>query len=84
MAVRTVPRRAHGVNAFAGIRTAVIGLTRAAVLTLPSVAGAPLRTLSGHLHDDVPETEGSNLVVLYVASIILVLLGGAFAGLTIA
>jgi metal transporter CNNM len=37
-----------------------------------------------HAYDDEPEAEGTSTVVLYVASVILVLLGGAFAGLTIA
>ncbi|KAK5661933.1 hypothetical protein OQA88_10043 [Cercophora sp. LCS_1] len=44
---------------------------------------APLHA-AGHLDDDVPEAEGASLWVLYVASLVLVLSGGAFAGLTIA
>lgn len=44
---------------------------------------APLQLL-GHIPDDEPEAEGGSLWVLYVASLVLVLSGGAFAGLTIA
>jgi len=35
-------------------------------------------------HDNVPEADGASRWVLYVFSMVLVLLGGAFAGLTIA
>lgn len=45
-------------------------------------AAAPIR--SRDHHDNVPEAEGGALWVLYVVSMVLVLLGGAFAGLTIA
>lgn len=48
-----------------------------------TVAAAPLNVWD-HLHDDEPEAEGASLWVLYVASLVLVLSGGAFAGLTIA
>lgn len=44
---------------------------------------APLH-VAGHFDDDVPEADGANLWVLYVASFVLVISGGAFAGLTIA
>jgi metal transporter CNNM len=37
----------------------------------------------GHAHDE-DDSEGSALWILYVVSMVLVLLGGAFAGLTIA
>ncbi|TGJ83532.1 hypothetical protein E0Z10_g5237 [Xylaria hypoxylon] len=74
-------------------RTAVVGLARALFAGFASLAAAaPTRR---HLepfgpleprdhHDNVPEADGSALWVLYVISMALVLLGGAFAGLTIA
>ncbi|KAI1079865.1 DUF21-domain-containing protein [Whalleya microplaca] len=64
-------------------RTAVLGLSRALFLSLGFAVAAPIHTFDGQ--GDEPETEeGGALWVLYVASMILVLLGGAFAGLTIA
>jgi metal transporter CNNM len=70
-------------------RTAVIGLSRALFAGLASAAptAGPHRLFARDLTDpahDVPEAEGSALWVLYVVSMFLVLLGGAFAGLTIA
>jgi metal transporter CNNM len=50
---------------------------------ISAVAAAPAGTLE-HYHDDVPEEVGASLLVMYLTSVILVLLGGAFAGLTIA
>ncbi|KAI0449097.1 hypothetical protein F5B21DRAFT_495380 [Xylaria acuta] len=68
-------------------RTAVIGLARALFAGLAAAAPAAhprdLLHARDH-HDNAPEAEGSALWVLYVVSIVLVLLGGAFAGLTIA
>ncbi|KAI0509666.1 hypothetical protein F5B22DRAFT_615430 [Xylaria bambusicola] len=69
-------------------RTAVLGLARALFAGLAGLAvAAPTRHESlvprDH-HDNLPEAEGSALWVLYVVSMVLVLLGGAFAGLTIA
>ncbi|KAI1748603.1 hypothetical protein F4782DRAFT_516687 [Xylaria castorea] len=68
-------------------RTAVIGLAK--VLFAGLAAAAPATRSRDLLHardhhDNVPEAEGSALWVLYVISMVLVLLGGAFAGLTIA
>ncbi|GAP88348.1 putative duf21 and cbs domain protein [Rosellinia necatrix] len=63
-------------------RTAVIGLSRALFAGL--AAAAPTTLHPRDHHDNVPEAEGSALWVLYVVSMVLVLLGGAFAGLTIA
>ncbi|CAJ2504783.1 Uu.00g121770.m01.CDS01 [Anthostomella pinea] len=62
------------------IRTAVLGLAKATFLGL--AAAAPIKT-RGH-HDNEPEAEGGALWILYVVSMVLVLMGGAFAGLTIA
>ncbi|KAI2636778.1 hypothetical protein GGS21DRAFT_513205 [Xylaria nigripes] len=86
-------RRRSG-HDFLHVRTAVLGLARALSVGLAGLAGlataapTPLRTL--HLLDarehrtNVPEATGSTLWVLLAISIVLVLLGGAFAGLTIA
>jgi metal transporter CNNM len=52
-------------------------------MTLSMAYAAPLHPL-GHNGGDEPEAEAGSLWVLYVASLVLVLSGGAFAGLTIA
>ncbi|KAI1124724.1 hypothetical protein F5Y10DRAFT_22904 [Nemania abortiva] len=74
-------------------RTAVLGLARALFAGLAAAApttrlldAAPVAApvAARDHHDNVPEAEGSALWVLYVVSMVLVLLGGAFAGLTIA
>ncbi|KAK0617087.1 hypothetical protein B0T14DRAFT_568632 [Immersiella caudata] len=70
-------------NGLLAARSIVVGLSRVLFMGISSVVAAPLH-ISGNLHDDEPEAEGASLWVLYVASLILVLSGGAFAGLTIA
>jgi len=77
---RSVTTRSNGLLA---ARYLVVGLARVLFMGISSVYAAPLQ-LTGHLDDDVPEAEGASLWVLYVASVVLVLSGGAFAGLTIA
>ncbi|EFQ30325.1 hypothetical protein CGRA01v4_00251 [Colletotrichum graminicola] len=75
-------RRAHNASGFGLFRTAVLGLTKALTLGVSTVAAAPIHAVN---HPDrEPEAEGSSFWVLMGASIALVLLGGAFAGLTIA
>ncbi|KAJ9133038.1 DUF21 and CBS domain-containing protein [Pleurostoma richardsiae] len=69
----------HGGLAMA--RPAVLAASRIILMGLTASA-APIRALD-QLHDG-NESRGANVWVLYVASIVLVLLGGAFAGLTIA
>ncbi|KAK1984401.1 hypothetical protein LZ30DRAFT_747926 [Colletotrichum cereale] len=84
MATRGVvpTRRANNAGGFGLFRTAVLGLTKALTLGVSSVAAAPIHALN---HPDrEPEAEGSSFWALMGASIALVLLGGAFAGLTIA
>lgn len=77
-------QRPNALNGFAGFRVGIIGLSRASFLLLSSVSAAPMTYSSAH-HEHVElEAAGSTLWVLYLASVILVLLGGAFAGLTIA
>lgn len=62
-------------------RPAILALFKA--LFTVGASAAPISILE-KLHDGNEEEEGTELWVLYVASIFLVLLGGAFAGLTIA
>lgn len=73
-------RQSNGSGSFASVRTCVLGMGRILGVGLSSVAAAPL-TEKKHGGD---ELEGTPAWVLYVASMVLVLLGGAFAGLTIA
>ena len=63
------------------IRPAVIGMGRVFGASLTAVNAFPVDTLGHHGEED---EEGTSLWVLAVASMVLVLLGGAFAGLTIA
>ncbi|KAI0969535.1 hypothetical protein F4678DRAFT_439101 [Xylaria arbuscula] len=78
-----MPRRQNGHLLHA--RTAVLGLARALSAGLAGrVAAAPAGIVVRDHHENAPEAEGSALWVLYVVSMVLVLLGGAFAGLTIA
>lgn len=74
------PPRASGLLA---ARSLVVGLARVLFMGISTAYAAPLH-VAGHLDDDVPEAEGASLWVLYVASFVLVISGGAFAGLTIA
>ncbi|KAH6647494.1 hypothetical protein BKA67DRAFT_523912 [Truncatella angustata] len=66
------------------LRPAVLALGRVLALGYSAVTAAPTSIRTRDLHDDEPEAEGSALWVLYIVSMVLVLLGGAFAGLTIA
>lgn len=63
------------------IRPAVIGMGRVFGASLTAVSAFPVDSKG---HHDAGEEGGSSLWVLAVASMVLVLLGGAFAGLTIA
>lgn len=69
-------------NGFMNTRSAVLGLARAAVLGARWASGAPLAAME-HLEPETPEEE-AGLVMLFILSAVLVLAGGAFAGLTIA
>lgn len=71
---------AHG--GLASLRPAVLGMARVIGLGLSSVAAAPLNKQQGHHADD--DFEGTPKWILLTFSMALVLLGGAFAGLTIA
>ncbi len=81
----TAPARGVSIhsNGLLAARSIVVGLSRILFMGLGIVSAAPLNVFD-HLHDDEPEAEGASLWVLYVTSLVLVLSGGAFAGLTIA
>lgn len=82
MASTSIPRRATPVGGFGAVRTGVLGIARALSLGISSVVAAPL-VATDH-HDNLPEETGTARGVLFAVSMVLVLLGGAFAGLTIA
>lgn len=69
-------------------RPGVNGLTKVLLLVLAQithVAAAPLKKYMALLHLEEPElVEGGDLVLYMSVAMVLVLLGGAFAGLTIA
>jgi metal transporter CNNM len=80
-------------NGYTTSRPAVLGLAKVVVAGLchiPAVAARPLWNLVGlehgleHHHDDEPHPEDASLWLYLSIAAILVLLGGAFAGLTIA
>jgi len=71
-------------NGFFAVRSAAVGLARVLSMTLSTAYAAPLGIQGHGAGEDEPEAEGASLWVLYVASLVLVLSGGAFAGLTIA
>ncbi len=81
----THPAARRALAGFGTARTLVLGISRVLFATLPAatVSAAPLAVLE-HNDGDDPDTGGASLWVLYLASVVLVLLGGAFAGLTIA
>jgi metal transporter CNNM len=71
-------------NGFGAVRSMAVMAARLLAMTLSTAYAAPL-SLQGHGGGgDEPEAEGADLWVLYVASFVLVISGGAFAGLTIA
>ncbi|CAK7267071.1 cell agglutination protein Mam3 [Sporothrix epigloea] len=88
----TRPSGARDLGLAGSARTLVLGLARIIFATLPvgTVSAAPLSALDAlsrgksAKRSDGDEAGDASTVVLYVASVILVLLGGAFAGLTIA
>lgn len=75
-------------NGYTASRPAVFGLAKIFCLGLSqlSLAGAaPLKTLlHAYEDDDEPDAEDASLWLYLVIAMVLVLLGGAFAGLTIA
>lgn len=84
MSIMLRPQPRQQAHVLRTIRPAVLGFGKALAIGYSTVAAAPASVRVRDLHDDEPEAEGSALWVLYIVSIVLVLLGGAFAGLTIA
>ena len=83
----TRPVSSSSNNGVLRARPVALGLAKVLFMSLFSavkVKAAPILSILEHYHDDLPEEEGASLWVLYVTAIVLVLLGGAFAGLTIA
>ncbi len=76
--------RSSSASGLLAARSATVGFARILFTSLSTVASATPVGIFEHYHDDLPESSGTSLWVLYVTSIVLVLLGGAFAGLTIA
>ena len=73
-------RTRGGNSALGGIRTAVLGAGRLMSLSLASVNAAPL-SAAGESREEAGDTP---LWIMWTASMALVLIGGVFAGLTIA
>lgn len=75
-------------NGYNSRRPGANGLTKILLLVLAQithVAAAPLKRYINLLKLEEPETEeGGGLVLYFSVAVLLVLLGGAFAGLTIA
>jgi metal transporter CNNM len=74
-------------NGYGARRPAVKGLSSVLILILSQishVAASPLRKYFPHVKEDAPEAQDPSLWLYLLVAAILVLLGGAFAGLTIA
>lgn len=83
-ATTRVSRPSSSSNGVLRARPFALGISKILSMSLWSVVSAAPISFFGHHHDDEDEEQGSSLWVLYAASLVLVLLGGAFAGLTIA
>lgn len=70
-------------NGLSAVRSVAVGLARVLSMSISTAYAAPVGTW-GHGGGGEPEGEGASLISLYIASLVLVLSGGAFAGLTIA
>lgn len=71
----------HSTHPLMAFRPAILALSK--TLFAVGASAAPVSIME-KLHDGNEEEPGTELWILYVASMFLVLLGGAFAGLTIA
>jgi metal transporter CNNM len=77
----------HSSNAYTSTRPAVLGLAKLIVLGLSQLSITTAAPLKRYLHindEELPEIEDQSLWLYLTTALILVLLGGAFAGLTIA
>lgn len=89
MTSRSSLARSTNYNAYLSTRPAILGLAKVLFLSIcqvSSVAAAPLAAiLKDHEHNhDTPDADDASLWLYLAVAVILVLLGGAFAGLTIA
>ncbi len=78
------PRQTN--NGYTSTRPAVIGLAKIVVLGLGQLSmtsAAPIKKLL-HIAEEEPSPDEPSLWIYLTTALILVLLGGAFAGLTIA
>lgn len=77
-----VGSRTHRRNGYTSAHK-VITLVFGALVQAARTAAAPISLLKEHTHDD-PDPEDVNIWLYLAIAAVLVLLGGAFAGLTIA
>ncbi|KAK3995309.1 putative transporter [Cladorrhinum sp. PSN332] len=71
-------------NGLSALRSAAVGLARVLSMTLSTAYAAPVGSWGHGGGGGDQDEEGTSLMALYIASLVLVLSGGAFAGLTIA
>lgn len=76
--------RSSSSTGVAGLRTGVLGAGRLLSMGYATVAAAPLTSEAHGGGGEGPETGGTPLWIMAVASLALTLVGGVFAGLTIA
>lgn len=79
----------HNPNGYLSSRPAILGLSKVlflGVCQVGSVAAAPFAEIfkDHEHHHDTPDADDASLWLYLVFAAVLVLLGGAFAGLTIA
>ena len=86
--VAMASRASGGQHSYLASRPAILGLAKVFFLGLcqvGSVAAAPVKGFFGILEEELPkDPEDASLWVYLGIAAVLVLLGGAFAGLTIA
>jgi metal transporter CNNM len=77
--------RPGGLNGYASARSSVLGLAKVLFLCLSSAYAAPLHNaLHMTKEEEHEEPDDINLWLYLTVAMVLVLAGGAFAGLTIA
>lgn len=76
-------RRTSSSNGVGALRPAVLGMGRLLSIGYTTVAAAPL-TSRGHGGEEGEGAGGTPIWILAIASLALTLIGGVFAGLTIA
>lgn len=87
MTARSAGAGANGFNSYTASRPAILGLAKVLFLGLTQVSVASASPIKRFLHiakDDGKDAEDPSLWLFLGIAAVLVLLGGAFAGLTIA